>query len=421
MPHATTILFLPLLLTAPCLAQIGGNGSDGAFAPVANTTLDTANHGGVFQFTSVAIPAGVIVTIQGPNAATILCQGRVDIAGTLTADGASLGFNSNYSPGAGGPGGFAGGQGGLSFGGTWYSDPGLGPGAGGGVYPSTQTSKGGGGGGHATAGQPGSSPWGGGPGGAAYGAVLPFALQGGSGGGGGYQIGYSHQYCGAGGGGALAILADDVITVSGTVSANGGDSEFLVTGMAVSGPFGGGGAGGALLLRSSSDVRVLAGGTLSARGGVGINLLFSGLRIPSGGDGFLRVDTIGHAATLQGAATPAPTPVVLPHLYAPQSPQPGAVYPLRAATVPGDLVLFYLAFQGASIPLPPYGTLGVDPSAWFLGWDIALPGIDPQTGHDLFVPNAPVFHGQSLHCQALGLSTALGQPRLSNALVAVVP
>ena len=105
-----------LLCSSPALGQIGGNGSDGPFAPTSNITLNTSANGGVFQFTYVTIPAGVTVTLVGPNSATILSQGAVDISGTLNANGASLGFNTNNAPGAGGPGGFAGGQGGLAFG-----------------------------------------------------------------------------------------------------------------------------------------------------------------------------------------------------------------------------------------------------------------------------------------------------------------
>src|SRR5258707_9934343 len=112
------------------LAQIGGDGHDGPFTPASNTVLDTTMNGGRFEFTLVAIPPGVTVTVRGPYAAQVLSQGPVDVDGTLSADGASLGFNSNYAPGGGGPGGFAGGQGGLSFGSQWYGMNGQGPGGG---------------------------------------------------------------------------------------------------------------------------------------------------------------------------------------------------------------------------------------------------------------------------------------------------
>ena len=54
------------LTAAPVGAQTfssGSTGADGAFSPTANTTL-TPPANGVFNFTTVNIPAGVTVTIQ---------------------------------------------------------------------------------------------------------------------------------------------------------------------------------------------------------------------------------------------------------------------------------------------------------------------------------------------------------------------
>ena len=54
-----------------CRAQqvnSGSNGSDGAFNPTANVVIDMADHpDGIYQYTSVNIPAGVTVTFI-PNA-----------------------------------------------------------------------------------------------------------------------------------------------------------------------------------------------------------------------------------------------------------------------------------------------------------------------------------------------------------------
>src|SRR5437870_4617392 len=116
---------LPLVwaitLTAPALAQTfssGSSGADGAFTPTTNTTL-TLPANGVFNFTTISIPSGVIVRFTR-NAAntpvTLLATASVTIAGTLevsatnggnVVDGTFLGSNA----GAGGPGGFAGGSG----------------------------------------------------------------------------------------------------------------------------------------------------------------------------------------------------------------------------------------------------------------------------------------------------------------------
>src|SRR5438105_746539 len=135
---------LPLVwaitLTAPALAQTfssGSSGADGALTPTTNTTL-TLPANGVFNFTTISIPSGVIVRFTR-NAAntpvTLLATASVTIAGTLEVsatnggnivDGTFLGSNA----GAGGPGGFDGGSGAngvaAAVGGT-----GLGPGGGG--------------------------------------------------------------------------------------------------------------------------------------------------------------------------------------------------------------------------------------------------------------------------------------------------
>ena len=53
-----------LLIPAASFAQInsGSNGSDGAFNPTSNVVIDMADHpDGIYQYTSVNIPAGVTV------------------------------------------------------------------------------------------------------------------------------------------------------------------------------------------------------------------------------------------------------------------------------------------------------------------------------------------------------------------------
>src|ERR1017187_4034379 len=63
-------LFVFLLLPIVCLAQIntGSDGSDGPFNPTANTVINMATHpNGIYQYTSVNIPANVTVTFT-PNA-----------------------------------------------------------------------------------------------------------------------------------------------------------------------------------------------------------------------------------------------------------------------------------------------------------------------------------------------------------------
>src|SRR5919108_2609404 len=82
-----------VLSVGPVLAQTvnsGSTGADGAFSPTANVTL-TLPPSGVFNFTTVNIPAGVTVRFAR-NAAntpvTMLATGNVTIVGTIDVSGA---------------------------------------------------------------------------------------------------------------------------------------------------------------------------------------------------------------------------------------------------------------------------------------------------------------------------------------------
>ncbi len=263
-----------------------GDGSDGAFAPLQDVTLDTAN--GPFEYTSILIPEGVTVTALGGAPLQLLAQGDVLIAGTLTVAGQAgadaLGVDGGVAPpgGAGVAGGTPGGNG--SPGGLVPGESGLGTGAGSGGTATdvvTFVAPGGGGGFGASGTDAESFQAGaGGLGGAAYGTLALDVLEGGSGGGGGGPYdrtpgdpaGGGNGLVdgddapgagGGGGGGAVAIRAGGDITVSGHVDADGGRGGI--------GDFsggGGGGSGGAILLETAGKVE-LAQGILSARGGVG--------------------------------------------------------------------------------------------------------------------------------------------------------
>lgn len=87
-----------------------GDGSDGDFRPTANTTIS-----GLKQYRSVFIPAGVTVTIEGPERPIVrmLCEGSFTNKGIITSFGQYLtasGTNA-YFGGRGG-GGYSGGNGG---------------------------------------------------------------------------------------------------------------------------------------------------------------------------------------------------------------------------------------------------------------------------------------------------------------------
>ena len=200
-------LFVFLLLQIVCLAQIntGSDGSDGPFNPTAaNTVINMASHpDGIYQYTSVNIPANVTVTFT-PNANNTpvvwLVQGNVVINGTLAVDGSSA---VDTAEGLGGPGGYRGGGGPAAS---------SGQGPGGGLFGPW-------GGGHASYGALGGVN-NGVPPGPTYGNTFLIPLLGGSGGGGTTNNGGG--FGGGGGGGALLIAASGVITMSGGIQALGG-------------------------------------------------------------------------------------------------------------------------------------------------------------------------------------------------------
>ena len=258
------LLLASLLWLAPSLATAqtfnsGSTGADGAFNPTTSTTIPLPPSG-VFNCTTITIPAGVTVTFTKNAANTpviLLAQGPVILNGTIDVSGGAAGPLNR--PGAGGPGGFDGGVGadGLT---TGVGGSGLGPGGGGGAGAGQNY---GGGGGYLTAGSQGG---GGTPGaaGPAYGMPLLRPILGGSGGGGGGgAIGSWIGGGGGGGGGALLIASSASIalgTNSGTVAiqANGGSGGGDYHGM------GGAGSGGAIRLIAPV---ITGAGQLLAKGG----------------------------------------------------------------------------------------------------------------------------------------------------------
>lgn len=103
-----------LALTANSWAQVnsGSNGSDGAFTPTqTNTVINMADHPtGIYQFTTVNIPAYVTVTfLPNPNNTPVvwLVQSSCVISGKVDVSGQG---GVSAPGGAGGPGGWAGGS-----------------------------------------------------------------------------------------------------------------------------------------------------------------------------------------------------------------------------------------------------------------------------------------------------------------------
>lgn len=278
---------------------IPSDGSDGAFNPVSNVTIDLgqastaswdaastqgkgiydpAKWAVVFKYSSVNIPNGVTVKFQNhPSDAPVvwLVQGNVTVAGSVNLDGANAtasGFAEN------GPGGFRGGRGGSA---TVLASPGFGPG--GAVPFNSFAGLNGCGGSYATLGQVGGYGGGGGTPGPIYGNDSNLPLIGGSGGSGG--LGGGAQGAGAGGG-AILIASATTIQISGSVTADGGDGiTYFSNG-------GGGGSGGAIRLVADT---VTGSGTYTAVGGTH----YAG-RV--GGDGRIRIDC--NTNNLVSAGTP---------------------------------------------------------------------------------------------------------------------
>lgn len=289
----------------------GSTGADGAFSPSVNTKLELPPSG-VFNFTTVNIPAGVIVTFKknATNTPVVwLASGNVTIAGNvylMGGDSANVGATGGGSvgddglPGIGGPGGYDGGRGGQ-VGSNRVGGAGLGPGGGsGGVVTNANYSSravGGAGGGFGSAGGCNQAClWVGAAnnitygvlsyGGAAYGSNLLLPLIGGSGGGGGAGGTNFAGSGGGGGGGAILIASSGTVTVSGIVYAYGGTSG--LSDGAGSGATGGGGSGGAIRIVATT---IAGNGTINAdaRGAQG-HVTDGNLNGGTGGVGRIRLE-----------------------------------------------------------------------------------------------------------------------------------
>ncbi len=264
----------------------GSTGADGALAPTSGTVTLTLPPSGVFNFTTINIPAAVALKFTR-NAAntpvTLLASGAVTIAGTIDIRGSNGTNGGNGTPltpngGAGGPGGFDGGSGSNGIAST-IGGSGLGPGGG------TSTGGSGGGGGFATAG---ANATNGGVGGAVYGTETLLPLIGGSGAAGGSANLGVFAAGGGGGGGAILIASSGTITFTGSILASGGP------GGSSGANAGGGGAGGAVRLVAATITG--NNGSLDVRGGSSGSVI--GAAGGPGGIGRIRVEAFARTAVL---------------------------------------------------------------------------------------------------------------------------
>src|SRR5574341_277522 len=336
----------------------GSTGADGAFSPTTNTTL-ALPPSGVFNFTTINIPAGVTVTFTR-NATntpvTLLASGTVTIAGTINLNGgaggnAATGTGVAPKGGSGGPGGFDGGDGADGVAST-TGGAGLGPGGGaGGVtyrdpFNGLDTNSGGGGASFGSTG--------GGPGaatlaptvtpGPTYGGSTLVPLIGGSGGGGGAAFFGFTGGGGGGGGGAILIASSGTITFTGSITAAGGSASTALVGTLATGA-GAGGSGGAVRLVANTITGT--GGAINVGGGSGTpGSLSSRTGAGGGGIGRIRIEAYTNTATITFA-------------QAPSIGQPGVV------ALPNAPTLRITSVAGVAAPASPTGS--------FAAPDITLP------------------------------------------------
>ena len=319
-PKFTVCLILLCLSVQAWAFDSGSTGADGAFAPSSDTSV-ALPEGGILNFTTFNIPAGVTVkfTTNAANTpAYILVQGDAVIDGTIDISG-SDGTEFDNSP----PGGFAGGLPEITRGGT-----GKGPGGG---LGGTATTEGGSGGSYGSLGVAGESQ---GSTSVApiYGSSVLQPLLGGSGGGGVAFTGNPSTITtqgarGGGGAGALLLAASGTLTFNGSILANGGDGAKSGNDRVGSG----GGSGGAVRLIAST---LTGAGTIDIRGGAkGDANHSSGQRQDGGAGGYGRVRLEADVASFTGTVAP-----LLVNISAPLAIFPANLPDIRITSVAGVTV-----------------------------------------------------------------------------------
>jgi len=262
-----------------------------------NTVINMATHpNGIYQYTSVNIPASVTVTFT-PNAANTpvvwLVQGNCMINGIVDVSGrsASYGVGLSAAGAAGGPGGYRGGDAGA------HAGAGQGPGGGAAGGPVGESA--------AFGAVPMTGPVPHPNGTQVYGNQYLLPLIGGSGGGGctnasGNAPNYNYYCGGGGGGGAILIAASGQINIGGNVTAVGGQGG--TPGYAPL--YGGGGSGGAVRLVSET---LVGSGVINCDGGAGGNA-------ESGGLGRVRLDVVddNFGGQIYGVVTEGFQPIIMP-------------------------------------------------------------------------------------------------------------
>lgn len=266
--------------------------------PLINTYGSGAQVVVLKQYSSVLIDTGVTLTAKAWNGTTggilgFLCNGDTSIEGTITATA------KGYRQAAGPTTSHAHGTQGEGKSGTGTASTSAnGQGGGGGAAQSGQGRGSGAGGGHATAGTAGTEN-GNQPGGSAGGtegvAGLTTVYFGG-GGGRGAASSQANNATATGHGGGFIVLISKRLTITGSISCNGGAGA---AGATSNQPGSGGGAGGSTLLKCQSGA--LGSNLITASGGSGGTGQDSDPAGGAGGVGRIHAD---YLHTLSGTTSP---------------------------------------------------------------------------------------------------------------------
>ncbi|MCK5940628.1 MAG: hypothetical protein KAI24_01565 [Planctomycetes bacterium] len=332
---------------------------------------------GQLSYSYIDIPAGVQVTFTGDHAVRIRCLGDAVITGTLSVDAPPPSYVVTT---VGGPGAVTTGAGSSGTSWSWSSPLGQ-------LYCGWSST-------YATAGVHAGH----------YGSPMPFSLAGGSPS--GMQTDYSEfgstgqcwaSYTAAGGGGGTLVLdADGLISVHGSVTANGRYGAAS-------------GSGGSILLRGMAGLTVHASGQVRAVGG------------GAAMNGIIRLDAYGQSPSVLGSVTPSPTLVELPYLDEVVPPTIGANWAIRGYAPRGDAIVLGASLQPGSFTLAPLGTIGIDvATSVTLGW-IQVPawGHDPSGVFQFPVPNSPALIGLDIYTAGCNVQSSQ-VPRFTNTLHSTV-
>ncbi len=266
------ITALVLIVTQPSAllaVTVVSDGSDGAFNPGASQTinLDVVAPDGVFNFTTINIPAGVEITFIRNAINTPVFFGAT---GEVVIDG-RINVSAGHFNGVAGPGGGDGGPTGLTGGSGNGPSPGLGG------SPSSGVGNSGGGGGMATEGLTATQFQGANPAQGGSAITRPELISGESGGGGSGGGGGGSGFLfgvelaggvGGGAGGGLQIATPGNITIGGDLLSDGGHAGWAFANVFSHGGPGGGGSGGNIEL-FGDIISLEATVQISAIGGAG--------------------------------------------------------------------------------------------------------------------------------------------------------